>query len=210
MTPDEVRKAIADGSVETDIDKQLFAMSLARKRITNPDLVYRVEREGRYGLTAVCENGEKTSFSWLRAMGIGGKEIDHIGLVQKAARFEIQDQIDDYRKAARFGEHVGHVGAKEFRHLLTDFLERENALVSIESVKVRRAGTTYSTTFEDRDLANRWKEYHRTNAVLGMQKAKVNLSAAKSPTLRAAIARSTKGKLRCYAMGEEILRRAKK
>lgn len=122
--------------------------------------------------------------------------MDHIELVQRAARHEIKYQIDEFRRmnpsfySPTTRTHVAHIGPKEFRHLLTDFLKDEGALGDIESsVKIiRKPGRkSHESEFEDAGLAERWRRYHNENAKLAIQSAKENLTTAKSPTLRRAI-----------------------
>jgi hypothetical protein len=138
-------------------------------------------------------------FSYRKACGLI-KEDDHIDLIQQAARNEIRDDIVAFRDGvggdSRYFD-VGHVGQRnEFRHLITNFFRMKNLMDHIESVQIDRVPNPMPgrynliAKFRDRNLADEWVVYHRTNARLAMQHRRQNQAAPRSPTFRNAVVAS--------------------
>lgn len=201
MTPSEkanlIRQFIREGRVESDSVVQAGLVALASTWRKTP--VLRVVVYMRTGLAAIiCEGGIPEPFSFLKAVGVNQPGQDPLAMIQKAARREVKDQTDKFRLVSRLSipsgrrspKHVGHVGAAEFRHLLTAFFQQEfgEDLSDLEKKVLVRRNHLHpeDVRFADRALADRWAEYHSGNAELEMQCPSENLRARKSPTLRKA------------------------
>lgn len=129
-------------------------------------------------------DGSWTDFSYGKAL----ENVNNAGAVKRAARYEVREQIAEYRAKHYNGRcsltgqeigvdlcHVDHIPPDTFDVLFSKFLKAENKNIKdIESIGVgdRQIGTL----FVDRELAERWKKYHRSNAKLRIISVKANLS----------------------------------
>ena len=113
----------------------------------------------------------------------GNKNI-HRSIVIRAMRSEIQDQIDDFRKATgTVGDRSVHVDhnyeedGKMFRDISSSFLVKMDTPVEEIRLKLERLpGKSYKCNlFVDRVLAGEWKEFHRNCASLRIIPKEQNL-----------------------------------
>lgn len=88
-------------------------------------------------------------------------------MVQKAFRNEIQDQVKEYRNQDRKRAHSAKTDVDhdqvDFVQLTRDFLQKEG--MTEDDVKVVKLPKVHEL-LEDKELALRWKQYHRLHAVL--------------------------------------------
>ena len=100
---------------------------------------------------------------------------DTINEFCRAARQEVNDQIQKHRQP---GMHVDHVYPHTFQSLLFDFCRHNWIspwLVAVDST----VGAVVIRKFEDRELAQRWRDYHEANARFEVVTPEENLSRQK-------------------------------
>lgn len=85
-----------------------------------------------------------------------------------AARCEIRDQVQVIDKANP-GDHIDHVTF--FCHLLHDWLTESNNHIS----QITCHGDSFALRFDDREIAQDWKDYHAKYAILRSIAPKINL-----------------------------------
>ena len=107
-------------------------------------------------------------------------------ILAAAARFEVQSQITRFRREAGCHNrdiHVAHIGPREFRHLLADFLVERN-LNGVDDLKFRYDYHIKRYSFKDREVGDAWQAYHKDNAILELQHASVNLRTTRNRDLK--------------------------
>ena len=93
----------------------------------------------------------------------------------RAARWEVNDQLQRHRQP---GMHVDHVYPNTFQSLLFDFC-RCNWICPWLVVVESTVGVVVVRKFRDRELAQRWKDYHEVNARFEVVTPQENLSRQK-------------------------------
>ena len=200
LTANEIRAWIRDKSLEFDPAKQARIMEFAKPRFPSGRLhkvVVSADGKGLVGVLSADGWSETENFSFLKLLGMKpAAASDYASKLQKAARAEIADQISEFRNSSvnitGAGQyHVAHIGERnEFRHILTDFLTAKG-LVAEGAVRIawyKGAHQWEEPRFADVELAREWSAYHNERAILELQPARVNLTAKRSPTLRAKLA----------------------
>lgn len=93
-----------------------------------------------------------------------------------ALRLLVKEQIDAFRgDACPRTYHVDHTGDREFRHLVQDFIDEYKVDVDSLQWHLIPAYETEEYMFDDEELQQQWKDYHREHAQLQLITKQKNL-----------------------------------
>jgi hypothetical protein len=151
------------------------------------------ERDGRGGRCFWLWRADGTHIDWST-----GKALRHTGPrhdLLDAMRCEVEDQRNDFVReqfangaivvcaltGAPLTKETAHADHADptFGQIARDFIADEGIGTRLPSPQIRDAGTRHY--LGDRDLAQRWKSYHRDRAVLRLTTAHANLTRKRSP-----------------------------
>lgn len=128
-------------------------------------------------------DGSEIDISWTVTLTSSGK-LSAKDEIFKAARFEISDQINNFRIHNKnciceicgnpvLTGHVDHKYPFTFEYLITSWLKEKT--LSYEDILLT-SDVGFISTYKDRELAENWKNYHKLNSYLRLIHFEENLS----------------------------------
>lgn len=132
-------------------------------------------------------DGSTTHFSFMACLN--NKTKKH--RVIKAFRYHIESQIKDFKteffnnnslvfceftkeRLYSYACHVDHIKPKTFKKLMSDFMQNES--LSFDNIDLLDSKDKYNEEFKNKELINKWFDYHKNNAELRVVSAKANLT----------------------------------
>lgn len=143
---------------------------------------------GRYGTEKIFFIRPNSACDWIDISfneAIGRKTSEQVARAEFSAalRLLVRKQIMEFRNG-RVGGHVDHTGDREFRHLVEDFIETENIVITDLEYEKMTDYPLEDRMFTNVNLQKKWKTFHKKHAKLQLISVSENMRKPKAKKIK--------------------------